>query len=75
MINALRDQIYQFRRIILEQKTMAQASNEDHRLMLDFIRKRDAEGAERLVRQHILKGQEAVLANFDRDPRGERSTS
>ena len=75
MINALRDQIYQFRRIILEKKTMAQASNKDHRLMLDCIRKRDAEGAERLVRQHIIKGQEAVLADFNRFRGKEKSTS
>ena len=75
MINALRDQIYQFRLIILEKEAMARASNKDHRLMLDCIRKRDAEGAERLVRQHIIKGQEAVLADFDRFRRREKSTS
>ena len=34
--------------------------------MLASIRKRDVEGTERRVRQHILKGQKAVLADFDK---------
>jgi DNA-binding GntR family transcriptional regulator len=34
--------------------------------MLKYIRKRDAEGAERLVRGHILRGQEMVLKEYDR---------
>ena len=64
MINTLRDQIYRFRRMILEDTRMAQASNQDHRRMLERIRQRDAAGTERLVRRHILKGQEAILSNF-----------
>ncbi len=66
MINDLRDQIYRFRRVILKVKRMARASNEDHKLMLEYMRKRDADGVERLVREHILRGQEAVLRAFDR---------
>lgn len=65
MINGLRDQIYRFRQVILKVEGMAWASNEDHRLMLKFIRRRDAGGVERLVREHILKGQEVVLKEFD----------
>lgn len=68
MIGTLRDQFYRFRKIILQQENLARASNEDHRQMLAFIRKRDVEGTERLVRQHILKGQDAVLADFDKGP-------
>jgi DNA-binding GntR family transcriptional regulator len=34
--------------------------------MLKYIRKRDAEGAERLVRDHILRGKEMVLKEYDR---------
>ncbi len=66
MINDLRDQIYRFRRVILKVKPMARASNEDHKLMLKYIEKRDADGVERLVREHILRGQEAVLREFDK---------
>jgi DNA-binding GntR family transcriptional regulator len=65
MINGLRDQISRFRQIILKKENMAQTSNRDHRLMLESIRKRDAEGVERLVREHILRGQAAVLEALD----------
>lgn len=66
MIDTLRDQFHRFRKMILEKKRLARASNEDHRRMLKAIRKRDVEGTERLVRQHILKGQKAVLAEYDK---------
>ena len=66
MINGLRDQIYRFREMILKETQFAATSNQDHSQMLQYIRKRDAEGAERLVREHILRGQEMVLKEFDR---------
>ena len=65
MINDLRDQIYRFRRVILKMEKMARASNEDHRLILKRIGGRDADAVERLVREHILKGQAVVLREFD----------
>jgi DNA-binding GntR family transcriptional regulator len=65
MINDLRDQIFRFRQVLLKEEAWARVSNEDHRLMLVFIRKRDAEGVERLVRDHILRGQAVVLQHFD----------
>jgi len=65
MINDLRDQIYRYRRVLLRVKGMARRSNEDHKLILQFIRKRDAEGVERLVKEHILRGQNVVLKEFD----------
>jgi DNA-binding GntR family transcriptional regulator len=65
MINGLRDQIYRFRQMILKEQALAKISNEDHILMLESIRKRDAEGVEKLVREHILRGQEIVLMAFD----------
>ena len=66
MINGLRDQIYRYREMILKEKKFASTSNLDHKKMLKYIRKRDAEGAERLVRDHILRGQEMVLKEYDR---------
>ena len=33
--------------------------------LMDAIRARDAEGVERLVREHILRGRDAVLRKFD----------
>ena len=40
-------------------------SNEDHKLMIEFIKRRDAEAVEKLVRAHILRGQAIVLQEFD----------
>jgi len=64
IINGLRDQIYRFREIILKDRKHAGTSHEDHMLMLKFMRKRDAEGVEKLVRDHILRGQDVVLTAF-----------
>jgi DNA-binding GntR family transcriptional regulator len=64
MINGLRDQIYRYREMILKERKFASTSNLDHKKM--YIRRRDAEGAERLVRDHILRGQEMVLKEYDR---------
>jgi DNA-binding GntR family transcriptional regulator len=67
MIDGLRDHIYRYRQIILKDERQARSSNDDHRLMLQHIRKRDAAGVEQLVREHILRGQEMVLKAIDRD--------
>lgn len=64
MIYALRDQIFRFRQIILRDERQARISNQDHRQILDRIRRRDADGAERLVREHIARGQGMVLKTF-----------
>lgn len=64
MINALRDQIFRFRKMILKDDKLANISNADHIQMLKFMRKRDAEGVEKLVREHILRGQNEVLREF-----------
>jgi DNA-binding GntR family transcriptional regulator len=66
MINGLRDQIYRYREMILKERQFASTSNQDHKKMLKSIRKRDAEGAERMAREHILRGQEMVLKEYDR---------
>ena len=66
MINGLHDQIYRYREMILKDRKFAVTSNQDHQKMLKHIRKRDAEGAERLVRDHIVRGQEMVLKEYDR---------
>jgi DNA-binding GntR family transcriptional regulator len=61
MINDLRDQIFRFRRVLLNSEKMARMSNEDHRRMLKFIRLRDLDRVETLTREHILRGQEEVM--------------
>ena len=65
MINNLRDQIYRFRQLILKNEKLAKMSNEDHKDMLERIRQRDAKGVERLVREHLVRGQKAVLESYD----------
>ena len=61
MINDLKEQIYRFRQMILRDADLAAISNEDHRQMLDYIQRRDAEGVEKLVREHLMRGQAAVI--------------
>jgi DNA-binding GntR family transcriptional regulator len=65
MIHGLRDQIYRYRQIILKDEHLAKVSNGDHVQMLKFMRKRDAEKVESLVREHILRGRETVLKELD----------
>jgi DNA-binding GntR family transcriptional regulator len=65
MINDLRDQIYRFRRIILRIEKTAEISNRDHREMLNAMRERDPDKVERLVKDHILRGQRIVLKELE----------
>jgi DNA-binding GntR family transcriptional regulator len=69
IINSLRDQIYRFRKMNLKEEKFAATSNQDHIQMLQSIRNHNAEGAERLTREHILKGREIVLKEFDKQKR------
>jgi DNA-binding GntR family transcriptional regulator len=61
LINDLRDQIFRFRKILLQMDNMAKTSNEDHRKILAAIRQRDVPRVERVVKEHILRGQRIVL--------------
>jgi DNA-binding GntR family transcriptional regulator len=44
----------------------ARTSNEDHKKMLEAIKNRDVKRVERLVKEHILRGQKIVLEAFER---------
>jgi DNA-binding GntR family transcriptional regulator len=50
--------------MILKNDKFAIISNEDHIQMLRFMRQRDVEKVENLVREHILRGRDAVLKEF-----------
>jgi DNA-binding GntR family transcriptional regulator len=65
MINDLRDQIYRFRKILLKKDKWAETSNQDHMKMLDAIRERDLNLVERVVKQHIARGQRIVLSALE----------
>ena len=67
IINGLRDQIFRYRKMNLKEEKFATTSNQDHIQMLESIRKRNAEAAERLTREHILRGREIVLKEFERE--------
>ena len=69
MINDLKDQIVRFRRIILKDKQLALISHQDHVNMLHMMRKRKEYEVERLVREHILRGQTAMLAQYEHNQR------
>ncbi|MCD6304824.1 MAG: GntR family transcriptional regulator [Deltaproteobacteria bacterium] len=64
MINDLRDHIYRYRVVILKVREMAELSHADHRHMLGAMKDRDADRVERLVKDHLLRGQEIVLKEF-----------
>lgn len=61
MINDLKDKIHRFRKILLKTEKWAETSNRDHRKMLEAIRRRDTEQVERVVKEHILRGERMVL--------------
>ena len=61
MINDLRDEIYFLRKMILNSVDMAHLSNRDHREIIKAIKKREAKKAEKLVRDHILRGKAFVI--------------
>ncbi len=73
MINQLRSQISRFRQIILKQEAYAVESNEDHIKMMAAIRNRDAKMVEQLVRDHIIKGKNAVLSQLIREEKEKKS--
>jgi len=61
MVNDLRDEIFLFRKVILNSEDMARLSNEDHREIIHAIKKRETKKVEKLVKKHILRGKEFVL--------------
>jgi len=69
MINDIREQILRFRIMILRDRSLARASHKDHSDMLAMMQERREEEVERLVREHILRGQKAVLRQYDREHR------
>jgi len=73
MINQLRAQISRFRQIILKQDEYAHESNEDHVKMLAAIKNRDGDAVEKLVREHIIKGKNAVISQLVREEKEQKN--
>jgi DNA-binding GntR family transcriptional regulator len=66
MINNLRDYFYRYRVAILGVNGMPRLSLRDHKRMVAAMKKKDSAAVEKLVREHILRGREIVLREFDK---------
>ncbi len=73
MINQLRAQISRFRQIILKQVEFAHKSNKDHIKMLEAIKEKDGDAVELLVKNHIIKGKDAVLSQLTKEEEKKKS--
>lgn len=71
LLQAIHDKILRYRRITLEVGQVRKQWLEEHRAILQAIRSRDPERAERLVAQHVHRKKETVLA-YLRAKEGER---
>lgn len=69
MINDIKEHILRFRTMILRSKSLAKASHKDHSDMLVMMQERREQDVEKLVREHILRGQAYVLREYDREQR------
>jgi DNA-binding GntR family transcriptional regulator len=68
MINDLQEEIYSFRRIILNRKKVAKQSNDNHRQIFKAMKERDPDRVETLVRKHVLRGQKLTLKELGNWP-------
>ena len=66
MINNLRDYFYRYRVAILGVNGIPQRSLRDHKEMLSAMKKKDSALVEKLVREHILRGKEIALKEFEK---------
>ncbi len=66
MINTFRDYFYRYRSALLHIDNAMRTSNEDHRQMLEAMKRKKPRLAERLVRKHLERGKELVLREIDK---------
>jgi DNA-binding GntR family transcriptional regulator len=64
MVDDLKDQISRFRKILLNDESLARISDHDHKKMLEAMKNRDPDKVEMLVKEHIIRGQEMVLKKY-----------
>lgn len=62
LIHDLRDHFFRYRVALLGIDNMARTSYEDHQDMIRAMHRQDRPAVQALVRDHILKGKEAILA-------------
>jgi DNA-binding GntR family transcriptional regulator len=61
MINNYRDYFYRYRSLLLHTEKGTNYSIDDHRRMLDAMKKRNPRLVERLVRNHLARGKDIIL--------------
>jgi DNA-binding GntR family transcriptional regulator len=65
MINNFRDYFYRYRSALLQTEGGFRYSNEDHRRMLEAMKKKNPRLVERLARQHLGRGKEIVIKEIN----------
>ena len=65
MINNFRDYFYRYRPALLRTEKTVRDSIEDHRRMLEAMRKKNPRLVERLVRNHLTKGKEIIIKEIN----------
>jgi DNA-binding GntR family transcriptional regulator len=65
MINNFRDYFYRYRSALLHIDNALSTSIQDHRQMLEAMKKKNPRLAERLVRRHLERGKALVLREID----------
>ncbi len=73
MVNQLRAQLPSVHQIILKQEEAVLKSNQDHIKLLQAVKDRDGEAVERLLRAHIIKGKNMVLAQLSQAEKAKKT--
>ena len=67
MINNFRDYFYRYRSVLLHTEKGRDYSTEDHRRMLEAMKKKNPRLVERLVRNHLARGKRSFLRKLAKD--------
>ena len=65
MINCYRDYFYRYRPSLLHMESGMRATIDDHRRMLEAMKKKNPRLVERLVQKHVEKGRDLILKEVD----------
>lgn len=65
MINTYSDYFYRYRPALVHSASGFQSSLEDHRQMLEAMKKRDPQRVEKLVRKHLDRGKRIILKEVE----------
>jgi len=66
MINNFRDYFYRYRPALLQTKDGFKYSIEDHRRMLEAMKKKNPRLVERVVRKHLARGKELIIKEINK---------